>query len=230
MNMAFLISYCYEKKKNFLKLKNLRYPFYKYFFFDFIFIKSNDFSDISFYLQNFFNFLSFQDNILFEIKRNFIKKEILIFLKEIFWINFMNKKFKNFNLWHQINWLNKKESFNSSGLSEFFFWQYIFFDPKNFHKWSHAHEKIFFNKIYIWRKIVLVEILDFFDLINYCNWNLKYLFYLFNCVISKNFSKILFFENKKLKLKTVVNFLSILTINLKILNSKIIVFLIVEFF
>jgi hypothetical protein len=146
------------------------------------------------------------------------------------WSSFQNKKYKNFNLWHHLDWLNKKESFNKSKLLQVFFWQYFFFDPKNFHKWNFIYETIFINKIYIWRKIVYVEILDYFTEKNYSNWNLKYLYYVFSNNISKNFSKFLFFDDKKTKLKTIVNFSSILLNNLKILNGKIIIYLITDFF
>jgi hypothetical protein len=229
MNKAFLIFYFYEKKKFSLYYKNLRHPCYKFFFLQLIFIKSNDFSLFSFFLQNFYHSLNFQDNILLEIKRTFYKKEILIFCKEIFWIYFISKRFKNFSLWYHVNWLNKKECFHKYEFSDFFFLQYLLFDPKNFHIWNYFFETLVFNKIFVWKKIVFSEILDFLDKKNNSNWNLKNLFYLFNLKLSKNFSKFFFF-GKKFQLSTMINMLTILLFNLKILNGMIAFYLIMYLF
>jgi hypothetical protein len=228
--MSLLNAYFFQKKKHFSNLKNLHNPFFKYYFFESVIVKANEFSNLSFFLNNFFYSLNFHDNILLEIKRHFLRKEILIFLKEILWMQLKNKKFKNFNFWHHFNWFYKKESFRHSDFNEFFYLKYIFFDPKNFHNWNNIFKKTFLTKISIWKKIIFTEILIFLDKINYCNWNLKNLFCLYIQEFSKYFSKFLFSSYWEINLKTLMNINIVLLNNLKIFNTKSIIYLMLRFF
>lgn len=166
----------------------------KYFIDDFIginsIIKANDFSTTSLAFFNLILVISQQDNALFELKKNLIKKEINFIIKEYNFLDSFLKKFKNFNLWHQISWLFKKET--NWKLLDFckYFWRLISGDPKNIHLWNFFVRSKITQSISLWKIFLILETLETSDSINNSILNTKHLLFFGLQTISTKFLKI----------------------------------------
>lgn len=125
-----------------------------------------------------------------------MKKELLVFLKEFYWILKTTKKFKNFNVVYHLDWIHRKEiEAKNHNPFEINWWDWIFGDPKNYHIWYFFLGFIIKKNIRVWKNMALFEICNALDVKNYGSWNTKLLFYLFSERLSGIYSKSLLEKN-----------------------------------
>jgi hypothetical protein len=179
----------------------------KHFFDDFFrinfLIKGNDFSCTSISLLNYFSNIIKQDTICFELKKNFIKKEIVFFYEEKLHLTKLGKKYKNFNIWHHLNWLFIKEKNSNPFYSSKIVRNIISIDTKNIHAWKFFTKSLSTETVLFWKILVISEILGTGDKINNSIINIrKFLFFfsrhlsgLFVNLFAKIFSWILIHRN-----------------------------------
>ncbi|AFP65560.1 hypothetical protein CMESO_407 (nucleomorph) [Chroomonas mesostigmatica CCMP1168] len=224
MNISCFISYSFYGFTEKIEYNSIQNHFSKIFFWINSLSLANDLSLFSFQFLNLFYASNFQENIFLENKRCFLKKEILILINEFFWILRSFKKFKNFNLWHHLHWIKEKENFFTYIPKEITFWKFFFVDLKNYQIWTFFFKSLFKKGDEFWIKIIFLEISDSFDINNYGNWNLRFLFYFISKKLSREYSKILIKKRYDHKITLFFGFFFGLLSNSKITNSILITY------
>lgn len=177
MNLNVFIAYSLKQK--FYKNVGIKE---KHFFDDFFrinfLIKGNDFSCSSINLLNFFSNIIKQDTICFELKKNLLKKEIVFFYQEKVHLFKFWKKYKNFSIWHHLNWLFMKEKNSKTFFSSKIIRNTISIDTKNIHAWKFFTKSLSMEFISFWKIFVISEIVGTGDKINNSIINIrKFLFF-----------------------------------------------------
>ena len=196
-----MIIYSFKKKKiNYSK--EIRSSFSNSFFEIKFLVRGNDYSIFSFALLNFFSLLLVQENIYFELKKNFIKTELSFFLKETSFFGTFFRKFKNFSKWNETEWISKKENCTRVLNNEKNIFEKICLDSKNIHAW-----KLFFknpiSKFFVfWKILILIEILKTSDFMNNSMLNFQMLL----CSKSKKFGSFFYKVKRKYRNALFVKF------------------------